>query len=141
MSCHLSKLQIIMQCNFIYLKKRINLIMSVSVLSSVVVPIIYQVHRARDGTSFATRKVEAKQKGLVIFTLIASFQVFILLVPSFVNNVQPQENFGILVLIKHLILSMASILGLFGSLPLLALPIFWQWQDLASQKNWWRWLF
>ncbi|KAL5215287.1 hypothetical protein ABZP36_004439 [Zizania latifolia] len=37
-------------------------------------PIIYQVHRARDGTSFATRKVEAKQKGFVIFTLIASFQ-------------------------------------------------------------------
>ncbi|CAL5030603.1 unnamed protein product [Urochloa decumbens] len=37
-------------------------------------PIIYQVHRARDGSSFATRKVEAKQKGLVIFTLIASFQ-------------------------------------------------------------------
>ncbi|XP_015692234.1 acyl-coenzyme A thioesterase 8 isoform X2 [Oryza brachyantha] len=37
-------------------------------------PIIYQVHRERDGTSFATRKVEAKQKGLVIFTLIASFQ-------------------------------------------------------------------
>ncbi|GJN02098.1 hypothetical protein PR202_ga19418 [Eleusine coracana subsp. coracana] len=26
-------------------------------------PIIYQVHRARDGSSFATRKVEAKQKG------------------------------------------------------------------------------
>jgi len=37
-------------------------------------PIIYQVHRACDGSSFATRKVEAKQKGLVIFTLIASFQ-------------------------------------------------------------------
>ncbi|WVZ86690.1 hypothetical protein U9M48_033439 [Paspalum notatum var. saurae] len=37
-------------------------------------PIIYQVHRERDGSSFATRKVEAKQKGLVIFTLIASFQ-------------------------------------------------------------------
>ncbi|XP_062226405.1 acyl-CoA hydrolase 2-like isoform X2 [Phragmites australis] len=37
-------------------------------------PIIYQVHRARDGSSFATRNVEAKQKGLVIFTLIASFQ-------------------------------------------------------------------
>ncbi|KAG8083095.1 hypothetical protein GUJ93_ZPchr0014g47131 [Zizania palustris] len=37
-------------------------------------PIIYQVHRARDGTNFATRTVEAKQKGLVIFTLIASFQ-------------------------------------------------------------------
>uniref|UniRef100_A0A453CNM1 acyl-CoA hydrolase n=1 Tax=Aegilops tauschii subsp. strangulata TaxID=200361 RepID=A0A453CNM1_AEGTS len=37
-------------------------------------PIIYQVHRERDGTSFATRKVEAKQKGLVMFTLIVSFQ-------------------------------------------------------------------
>ncbi|GJN26768.1 hypothetical protein PR202_gb14726 [Eleusine coracana subsp. coracana] len=37
-------------------------------------PIIYQVHRARDGSSFATRKVEAKQKGQVVFTLIASFQ-------------------------------------------------------------------
>ncbi|KAM0882633.1 hypothetical protein ACQ4PT_032149 [Festuca glaucescens] len=37
-------------------------------------PIIYQVNRERDGTSFATRKVEAKQKGLVIFTLIVSFQ-------------------------------------------------------------------
>ncbi|KAL6651186.1 hypothetical protein ACP70R_010111 [Stipagrostis hirtigluma subsp. patula] len=37
-------------------------------------PIIYQVQRVRDGSSFATRKVEAKQKGLVIFTLIASFQ-------------------------------------------------------------------
>uniref|UniRef100_A0ACD5UDN5 Uncharacterized protein n=1 Tax=Avena sativa TaxID=4498 RepID=A0ACD5UDN5_AVESA len=37
-------------------------------------PIIYQVKRERDGTSFATRKVEAKQKGLVIFTLIVSFQ-------------------------------------------------------------------
>uniref|UniRef100_A0ACD5UUG3 Uncharacterized protein n=1 Tax=Avena sativa TaxID=4498 RepID=A0ACD5UUG3_AVESA len=37
-------------------------------------PIIYQVKRERDGTNFATRKVEAKQKGLVIFTLIVSFQ-------------------------------------------------------------------
>uniref|UniRef100_A0A0D9W833 acyl-CoA hydrolase n=1 Tax=Leersia perrieri TaxID=77586 RepID=A0A0D9W833_9ORYZ len=37
-------------------------------------PIIYQVQRVRDGTSFATRKVEAKQKGLVVFTLFASFQ-------------------------------------------------------------------
>ncbi|TVU14921.1 hypothetical protein EJB05_38418 [Eragrostis curvula] len=37
-------------------------------------PIIYQVHRERDGSSFATRKVEAKQKGQVVFTLIASFQ-------------------------------------------------------------------
>ncbi|KAL0912928.1 hypothetical protein M5K25_016349 [Dendrobium thyrsiflorum] len=37
-------------------------------------PIIYQVHRARDGNSFATRRVEAKQHGNVIFTLLASFQ-------------------------------------------------------------------
>jgi len=50
------------------------MIMAVLDLSCVVVPIIYQVHRACDGSSFATRKVEAKQKGLVIFTLIASFQ-------------------------------------------------------------------
>jgi len=48
--------------------------MAVFDLSSGVVPIIYQVHRARDGSNFATRKVEAKQKGLVLFTLIASFQ-------------------------------------------------------------------
>ncbi|OEL21936.1 Acyl-coenzyme A thioesterase 8, partial [Dichanthelium oligosanthes] len=50
------------------------MLMAVFDLSSAVVPILYQVHRARDGSSFATRKVEAKQKGLVIFTLIASFQ-------------------------------------------------------------------
>ncbi|CAA3026590.1 acyl-coenzyme A thioesterase 8 isoform X1 [Olea europaea subsp. europaea] len=37
-------------------------------------PIIYQVHRIRDGKSFATRKVEAIQKGNIVFTLIASFQ-------------------------------------------------------------------
>lgn len=37
-------------------------------------PIIYQVKRARDGKSFATRIVEAKQHGLVIFSLFASFQ-------------------------------------------------------------------
>ncbi|XAR54067.1 Palmitoyl-CoA hydrolase [Bertholletia excelsa] len=37
-------------------------------------PIIYQVHRVRDGKSFATRKVDAIQKGKVVFTLIASFQ-------------------------------------------------------------------
>jgi len=55
------------------------MLMAVFDLSSGVVPIIYQVHRARDGSSFATRKVEAKQKGLVLFTLIASFQVLILL--------------------------------------------------------------
>ncbi|KAJ1702331.1 hypothetical protein LUZ63_002110 [Rhynchospora breviuscula] len=38
------------------------------------VPIIYQVDRVRDGNNFATRTVEAKQHGSVIFTLIASFQ-------------------------------------------------------------------
>ncbi|KAG0486215.1 hypothetical protein HPP92_008310 [Vanilla planifolia] len=37
-------------------------------------PILYQVHRVRDGNSFATRRIEAKQRGVVIFTLLASFQ-------------------------------------------------------------------
>ncbi|KAA8520629.1 hypothetical protein F0562_014885 [Nyssa sinensis] len=37
-------------------------------------PIIYQVHRVRDGKSFATRRVDAIQKGVVVFILIASFQ-------------------------------------------------------------------
>ncbi|XP_075488835.1 acyl-CoA hydrolase 2-like isoform X1 [Primulina tabacum] len=37
-------------------------------------PIIYQVHRVRDGKSFTTRRVEAIQKGKVVFTLLASFQ-------------------------------------------------------------------
>ncbi|KAL3000912.1 hypothetical protein AAZX31_09G238600 [Glycine max] len=37
------------------------------------IPIIYQVKRLRDGKSFATRKVDAIQKGNVIFTLLASF--------------------------------------------------------------------
>ena len=55
-------------------------------LSSAVVPIIYQVHRACDGSSFATRKVEAKQKVQVVFTLIASFQVIILVMQTFVNS-------------------------------------------------------
>nr|XP_028950653.1 uncharacterized protein LOC114821694 [Malus domestica] len=36
-------------------------------------PIIYQVHRVRDGKSFATR-VDAIQKGINIFTLLASFK-------------------------------------------------------------------
>lgn len=43
------------------------------------VPIIYQVNRVRDGKSFATRKVDAIQKGNVIFTLLASFQVIFIL--------------------------------------------------------------
>ncbi|KAM7476423.1 hypothetical protein LguiB_023666 [Lonicera macranthoides] len=37
-------------------------------------PIIYQVDRVRDGKSFATRRVEAIQKGNVVFILVASFQ-------------------------------------------------------------------
>ncbi|GKU88156.1 hypothetical protein SLEP1_g2455 [Rubroshorea leprosula] len=37
-------------------------------------PILYQVHRLRDGRSFATRRVDAIQKGNIIFTLLASFQ-------------------------------------------------------------------
>ncbi|KZV37823.1 acyl-CoA thioesterase, partial [Dorcoceras hygrometricum] len=37
-------------------------------------PIIYQVHRVRDGKSFTTRKVEAIQQGKVVFILLASFQ-------------------------------------------------------------------
>ncbi|XP_055817293.1 acyl-CoA hydrolase 2-like isoform X2 [Solanum dulcamara] len=38
------------------------------------IPIIYQVYRVRDGKSFATRRVDAIQKGNVVFTLLASFQ-------------------------------------------------------------------
>ncbi|CAO2835633.1 unnamed protein product [Amaranthus hypochondriacus] len=38
------------------------------------IPIIYQVHRIRDGKSFATRRVDAIQNGIVVFTLLASFQ-------------------------------------------------------------------
>ncbi|CAL0315082.1 unnamed protein product [Lupinus luteus] len=37
-------------------------------------PIIYKVYHLRDGKSFATRTVDAIQKGKVIFTLMASFQ-------------------------------------------------------------------
>ncbi|XP_052171329.1 acyl-CoA hydrolase 2-like [Diospyros lotus] len=37
-------------------------------------PIIYQVHRQRDGNTFATRRVDAIQNGNVVFTLLASFQ-------------------------------------------------------------------
>lgn len=38
------------------------------------IPIIYHVRRVRDGKSFATRRVDAIQKGNVVFTLVASFQ-------------------------------------------------------------------
>ncbi|KAG6402691.1 hypothetical protein SASPL_134895 [Salvia splendens] len=37
-------------------------------------PIIYEVRRVRDGKSFATRRVDAIQRGNVVFTLMASFQ-------------------------------------------------------------------
>ncbi|KAK7292668.1 hypothetical protein RJT34_15519 [Clitoria ternatea] len=37
--------------------------------------IIYQVHRLRDGKSFASRKVDAIQKGKIIFSLLVSFQL------------------------------------------------------------------
>lgn len=39
------------------------------------IPIIYEVDRIRDGSSFNTRHVLAKQHGKAIFTLTASFQV------------------------------------------------------------------
>jgi acyl-coenzyme A thioesterase 1/2/4 len=39
------------------------------------IPIIYDVNRLRDGNNFATRSVDARQKGKTIFTLFASFQV------------------------------------------------------------------
>ncbi|CAH2069155.1 unnamed protein product [Thlaspi arvense] len=38
------------------------------------IPIIYEVERLRDGNNFATRRVDARQKGKTIFTLFASFQ-------------------------------------------------------------------
>ncbi|KAJ0245347.1 Cyclic nucleotide-binding domain-containing protein [Hirschfeldia incana] len=38
------------------------------------IPIIYQVHRIRDGNNFATRRVDAIQKGNIVFILMASFQ-------------------------------------------------------------------
>ncbi|KFK30630.1 hypothetical protein AALP_AA6G006800 [Arabis alpina] len=38
------------------------------------IPIIYEVNRLRDGNNFATRRVDARQKGKTIFTLFASFQ-------------------------------------------------------------------
>ncbi|WP_285732803.1 acyl-CoA thioesterase [Kitasatospora phosalacinea] len=37
-------------------------------------PIVYQVDRARDGGSYATRRVTAVQRGEVIFTMAASFK-------------------------------------------------------------------
>lgn len=37
------------------------------------IPIIYQVERIRSGRSFATRTVQARQRGKVIFTTTVSF--------------------------------------------------------------------
>ena len=37
------------------------------------IPIAYEVDRIRDGGSFTTRRVQAKQRGEVIFSMIASF--------------------------------------------------------------------
>src|SRR6186997_3098767 len=37
-------------------------------------PVLYEVDRIRDGTSFTTRRVVAVQKGEAIFNLDASFQ-------------------------------------------------------------------
>jgi acyl-CoA thioesterase-2 len=39
------------------------------------IPIVYDVQRIRDGGSFSTRRVEARQHGRVIFYLTASFHV------------------------------------------------------------------
>jgi acyl-CoA thioesterase II len=39
------------------------------------IPIVYDVQRIRDGGSFSTRRVEARQHGRVIFYLTASFQI------------------------------------------------------------------
>ena len=36
---------------------------------------MYQVQRVRDGKHFATRRVDAIQKGNIVFTLLAPFQV------------------------------------------------------------------
>lgn len=39
------------------------------------IPIVYDVDRLRDGGSFTTRRVRARQRGKAIFTLEASFQI------------------------------------------------------------------
>ena len=39
------------------------------------IPIVYDVQRIRDGGSFSTRRVEARQHGRVIFYLTASFHI------------------------------------------------------------------
>ena len=39
------------------------------------IPIIYDVEKIRDGRSFTTRRVAARQHGAIIFYMTASFQV------------------------------------------------------------------
>ncbi|XP_040861446.1 acyl-coenzyme A thioesterase 8-like [Glycine max] len=56
------------------------------------IPIIYQVYRLRDGKNFARRKVDAIQKGNVIFTLLASFQFY---------HISPSSGQGILLKIPE----------------------------------------
>lgn len=46
-----------------------------SYFATLAVPIIFEVIRLRDGNNFATRRVDARQKGKTIFILFASFQV------------------------------------------------------------------
>ncbi|CAH8371320.1 unnamed protein product [Eruca vesicaria subsp. sativa] len=43
-------------------------------VGDITIPIIYEVNLLRDGNNFATRRVDARQKGRTIFTLFASFQ-------------------------------------------------------------------
>lgn len=63
-------LLLVVQTSVVVLNPRV-----ISAVTCAAVPIVYEVHRLRDGKSFATRRVEAIQKGTVIFTLFASFQV------------------------------------------------------------------
>ncbi|KAL0846066.1 hypothetical protein Bca101_019312 [Brassica carinata] len=43
-------------------------------VGDITIPIIYEVNRLRDGNNFASRRVDARQKGKTIFILFASFQ-------------------------------------------------------------------
>jgi acyl-CoA thioesterase-2 len=55
------------------------------------IPVLYQVDRLRDGSSFTTRRVVAIQKGQPIFSLAASFQAP---EPGFDHQVYPPETVG-----------------------------------------------
>ncbi|KAF8087169.1 hypothetical protein N665_0596s0020 [Sinapis alba] len=43
-------------------------------VGDITIPILYEVNHLRDGNNFATRRVDARQKGKTIFILFASFQ-------------------------------------------------------------------